>query len=166
MQSDVKEPPTLSDKCAVHEWVEMTHNQPQEILAGLIGKAKVVVMVNLCPNSYGNMNRMLTLPTSDNNTSECAGCSPCTRNPPWQFTPRLFQAKKCHVCGDICHYTLMHCKREKFSHALHSGIGRGTATDMDRTKWVSVMTVTVNLSGTRTPTLDEGKCEKWTRYLQ
>lgn len=62
MQSDVKEPQIFrgdnSDKCSVHEWVEMmelyllkrdtpTHNQSQEILARLMGKAKDVVKVTL-----------------------------------------------------------------------------------------------------------------------
>lgn len=65
MQSDVKEPPIFrgdsSDKCSVHEWVEMvelyllkrdipTHNQSQEILARLMGKAKDVVKVTLRNN--------------------------------------------------------------------------------------------------------------------
>lgn len=66
MQSDVREPPVFrgdgSDKCSVREWVDMVerylmkrnvpkHQQSQEILARLMGKAKDVVKVTLRHNS-------------------------------------------------------------------------------------------------------------------
>ncbi|KAK0154900.1 hypothetical protein N1851_002792 [Merluccius polli] len=65
MQSDVKEPPVFrgdnSDKCSVREWVEMVemyfvkrnipaHQQSQDILARLMGKARDVVKVTLHHN--------------------------------------------------------------------------------------------------------------------
>ncbi|KAK0138964.1 hypothetical protein N1851_024508 [Merluccius polli] len=65
MQLDVKEPPVFrgdnSDKCSVREWVEIVemyfvkrnipaHQQSQDILARLMGKARDVVKVTLCHN--------------------------------------------------------------------------------------------------------------------
>lgn len=85
---------------------------------------------------------------------------------PRQFSTGPFQRRNCHVCGDTSHSTLMHCRQENLCLSCFALEHWKRDCNRRRQNEMRQSNARVSLWETRTPTLGEGQCGKWTRNPQ